>query len=91
MKWITESRGKTIGLSNAAFGDGTRGKLLNRKKLMNAVIEESAACNNSELVEETRGLLSVDKGRSGQVGRFTLRIQDIASLSLCLVVKEWMR
>ena len=76
VKWIAESRGETIGLSSAAFGDWTRGKLLNRKKLMNAVIEESAACNNSAamLSEEMMGLLSVDKGRSGQVGRFTLRI-----------------
>lgn len=61
VRWIAESREETIGRSNAAFGDGTRSKLLNRKKFMSAVIEESAACNNSaaKLVEEMTGLLII--------------------------------
>lgn len=62
VKWIAESRGETVGLSNAAFGDGTWGKVLNGKKLMNAAIAESVARNESaaELVEEMMRVLSVD-------------------------------
>lgn len=62
VNWITESRGETIGLSNAAFGDGTWGKVLNGKKLMNAAIAESVARNDSasKLVEEMMNVLCVD-------------------------------
>lgn len=62
VKWIAESRGETIGLSNAAFGDGTWGKVLNGKKLMNAAIAESMARYDSaaKLVEEMMGVLSVE-------------------------------
>lgn len=62
LKWIAESRGETIGLSNAAFGDETWGKVLNGKKLMDAAIAESVARKDSasKLVEEMMEVLSVD-------------------------------
>lgn len=62
VKWIAESRGETIGLSNAAFGDGTWGKVLNGKKLMNAAIAKSVARNDSasKLIEEMMEVLCVD-------------------------------
>lgn len=62
VEWIAESRGETVGLSNAAFGDLTWGKVLNGKKLMNAAIAGSVARNDSaaNLVEEMIGVLSVD-------------------------------
>lgn len=68
--WIAESRGETIGLSNAAFGDGTWGKILNGKKLMNAAIAESVAHNNSasKLVEKLLEVLSVDTLPKRQTG-----------------------
>lgn len=72
VKWIAESRGETIGLSNAAYGDGTWGKVLNGKKLMNAAIAESVARKESaaKFVEEMMRVLSVDtlpKRETGQV------------------------
>lgn len=62
VKWIAESRGETIGLSNAAFGDETWGKVLNGKKLMNAAIADSVARNDSaaNLLEDMMRVLSVD-------------------------------
>lgn len=62
INWIAESRGETIGLSNAAFGDGTWGKVENGKKLMNAAIAESVARNDSpsKLVEKMMEVLCVD-------------------------------
>ncbi len=62
VKWIAEGRGQTIGLSNAAFGDRTWGKVLNGEGLMDAAIARSVARKHStiELVEEMMGLLSVD-------------------------------
>lgn len=62
VNWIAESRGETVGLSNAAFGDGTWGKVLNGKKLMNAAIAESVARNDSvsNLVERMMEVLCVD-------------------------------
>lgn len=62
VNWIAESRGETIGLSNAAFGDGTWGKVLNGKELMNAAIAESVARNYSalKLVEAMMGVLCVE-------------------------------
>lgn len=62
VNWIAESRGETIGLSNAAFGDGTWGKVENGKKLMNAAIAESVARNDSpsKIVEKMMEVLCVD-------------------------------
>lgn len=70
--WIAEKRGKTVGLSNATFGDRSWPKVLQGEHYMSRAIAISAARKDTkaELVEKMMGVLSVDtlpRRQEGQV------------------------
>ncbi|KAL9615319.1 MAG: hypothetical protein Q9167_000290 [Letrouitia subvulpina] len=68
--WIVESKGETVGLSNAAFGDDSWPKVNLGVALANEVLERAAQTNASkeELIEMGMKLLSTESLPKRKVG-----------------------
>ena len=72
--WICRSKGETVGLSNAAFGDRSWPKVLEGEKLMSSAIAKSIARKDSksQLIEDLLRVLSVDTLPKRQEGQHWL-------------------
>ena len=71
VSWIAGTRGETVGLSNAAFGDRSWPKVLMGEELMYSVIKKSFERKDSKalLIEELLRVLSVDTMPSRRRGQ----------------------